>query len=61
MSSKKKNNELNNNTKDNPYDNYHGHQSTGGQKLESSVTNKDSANATGKDSRKSNSKNKKNK
>lgn len=52
MSSKNKNSDLNNNTKDNPYDNYHGHQSTGGQKLE---------NSTGRDSKNTNSKNKKNK
>lgn len=58
MSSKKKN-DLNNNTKDNPYDNYHGHQSTGGQNLDNSITNKDSKNSTGKDSKK-NKKNKNN-
>jgi hypothetical protein len=33
MSSKKEN-ELKNNTKDPPYDNYHGHQNSGGQQLE---------------------------
>lgn len=45
MTSKKKN-ELNNNTKDNPYDNYHGHQSSG-QSLENS-SNKDSKNKKNK-------------
>lgn len=52
MSHKKKNDDLKNNTKDNPYDNYHGSQGTGDQKLESAVTNKDSGSSTGKDSQK---------
>jgi hypothetical protein len=50
MSSKKKN-DLNNNTKDNPYDNYHGHQNSSGQNLDNSTKNKDSKNSTGKDSK----------
>ncbi len=57
MSSKKKN-DLSNSTKDNPYDNYHGHQNSSGQNLDNSVTNKDSKNSTGKDS--NNKKNNKN-
>lgn len=58
MSSKKKN-DLTNSTKDNPYENYYGHQNSSGQNLDNSVSNKDSRNSTGKDSKnKKNSKNK---
>jgi hypothetical protein len=49
MKSKKKN-DVTNSTKDNPYENYHGHQNSSGQNLNNSVTNKDSDNSTGKDS-----------
>ena len=50
MGSRKKGGELNNSTKDNPYDNYHGHQSSS-QNLENSQgnTSKDSGNSSGKD------------
>lgn len=57
MSDKKKN-DLNNSTKDNPYDNYHGHQNSSGQNLDNSVTNKDSKNSTGKDSKNKKNRNK---
>jgi hypothetical protein len=53
MTSKKKN-EMNNSTKDNPYDNYHGHQNSSGQNLDNSTQNKDSKKSTGKDSNKKN-------
>ncbi|MDD3169381.1 MAG: hypothetical protein PHC91_07985 [Eubacteriales bacterium] len=58
MGSKKKGGELENNTKDNPYDNYHGHQQSG-QSLQSSKsdTNKD-PNSTGKDPKNKRHKNK---
>lgn len=48
MGSKNKNNELNNNTKDNPYDNYHGYNSVGQNLEDSNATNKDSRNANSK-------------
>jgi len=60
MSAKKKN-ELKDNTKDNPYDNYFAQPDRSGQNLDNSITNKDSKNATGKDSKNSRSKKNKNK
>lgn len=52
MTSKKKN-DMNNSTKDNPYDNYHGHKNSG-QNLDNSTQSRDSKKSTGKDSKKKN-------